>query len=154
LPQAKKDVTSDPAADTETGFAALEAKVEEMQVEAAIEAELSVEDDTVAASPAAFLEASQVAVLNGSSGARRDPAEGASATPAFASPMLEIVGSLTGWARAAAQFQAETIESFGRVRSPYDLLEAQLAYGQRAMEFYLSTVTRGGQPPLTLGGRP
>lgn len=136
-------------ADAENGFAALDAKVEEIQVDAAIEAELAVDDVAIAAAAAAVpapapLAASSPAVAELSLDVR--PAalleEG---PPRPAVPLNTIVSAVGEWTQSAMQFQADTFASFAGVRGPHDLLAAQIAYGARALEFYLASVARMGQ---------
>ncbi|HEX2559773.1 hypothetical protein [Phenylobacterium sp.] len=131
MPRAKNELD----ADAENGFAALEAKVEEMQVEAAIEAELAVEDAAIAGASALAPAAPQV---TGSSfaGAQHGADQPAPTT---------IFSAMEVWTRSAVQFQAETFASFAGVRGPQDLLSAQLAYGARALEFYMTSVARLSQ---------
>lgn len=145
MPRANTPAAAD--AQPEAGFAALEAKVEEMQVEAAIEAELSVEDAAAAAAPLAleqFPPAAPQPVAPAdpfiAEAAQAPPAADAAADPAGA--MTSVFGAFQEIGQATLRFQTETFASFTAARSPQDLLAAQVAYGQRAMGLYAQNLAR------------
>jgi hypothetical protein len=144
MPRAKSNTP--PTVDSEDGFAALEAKVEEVQLEAAIEAELAVEDAAEAASvvmleqaapedaqPAADLpKAAEIQPALGTGGLGFHP-------PA---PLENIFAALAACTESSMRLQSDTLTSFSRVRSPADLIAAQMAFGGRAMELYTSNMAR------------
>lgn len=144
MPRAKNDNSAAPATEAENGFAALEAKVEEMQVEAAIEAELMIEDRAAAAIPASV---ASIAPELTPAPASLD----GTGRSAYAPPMAGRIGALAtpfeGFAdiaTAAVKIQADALTSLAGVRSPFDLLKAQLAYSQRAAALYFDACAHAG----------
>lgn len=149
MPRAKDTLPADTVIEAENGFAALEAKVEEVQVEAAIEAELSQGDAAAAASPVVLEEISRAASAESAgpsaSGAWRGAAAALRPAPIPTGAAMALLDAFTACAEAATRFQIETIESFARVRGPSDLASAQIAYGERTMRLYVDTATRIAQ---------
>ena len=154
MPRAKDTIPGDSTAKPETGFAALEAKVEEIQALAAIEAEAVIEDapgasptvlpeefpETEAAAPATVAPAAFVApdVLRPE----------AALAPPSAGPAAAVKTVLSVFqenAQETLRFQAETIACFSQVRGPQDLLAAQVRYGEGALALYMAAMTRMAQ---------
>lgn len=150
MPRAKTQAAAD--VQPETGFAALEAKVEDMHVEAAIEAELSAEDAAAAAAPLALEQisaAAEPAAPEPRTWADPSSAGTAQAPPAADAPaagpagaVASVFGAFQEIGQATLRFQTETFASFTSVRSPQDLLAAQVALGQRAMGLYSQNLAR------------
>jgi hypothetical protein len=149
LPRAKDTLPADTVVEAGNGFATLEAKVEEVQVEAAIEAELSQGDAAAAAAPVLIEEVSRAASAESAgpsaSGAWRGDAAALRPAPAATGAAMAMLDAFTACAEAAMRFQIETIESFSRVRGPSDLASAQIAYGERTIRLYVETATRLAQ---------
>jgi hypothetical protein len=154
MPRAKDAPSGDTPADTDSGFAALEAKVEEMQVEAAIEAELAIEDAAAAISPApleAIPAAGAATPTSTPPASLAVSADQASATVRSAlaadpfGPVHAMLGAMAEYTQASFRFQAETMASFAQVRGPQDLLEFQVrcTEGQQ-------TQPQGASGPITL----
>lgn len=144
MPRARDNAPS--TVDPEAGFAALDAKVEEVQLEAAIEAELAIEDEA---------EAVSVIMLEQAASADAQPAaelaSAADTQPALAAPLLSLdpsaslktmFGALAACTESGMRLQSETLANFSRARSPGDLIAAQMAFGKQAMELYTSNMAR------------
>lgn len=139
MPRTKNDT---PTADAENGFAAFEAKVEEIQLDAVIEAELDVADEAVAAFPPLALVESTPADAR---------AGGSVEAPAPPSPIFAAFGA---WAQDAIQFQLDTVASLAAVRAPQDLLRVQIDFAQRLMALHASALARlaSSRTRFDLGG--
>ena len=141
MPRVKDDTAS--TVDPEAGFAALEAKVEEVQLDAAIEAELAIEDAA---------EAKTVTMLQQAPGvdeqSQPEPANtakvagplGAMGGPS--APFNAVFEAMTACAESAMRLQGETLASFSRVKNPGDLLAAQMAFSKQALELYTGNMGR------------
>lgn len=143
MPRAKDDTSvaaNEPQ--TETGFAALEAKVEEVQVEAAIEAELTQMDDAMLR-PARSFQGGGPAAAPSRYVALRAPFPGGSS--ALLAPAQQVAQAMGDCLQASLRLNAETIASFASVRTPQDLLAAQAGYGRGVMELYLRNLTTLGR---------
>lgn len=144
MPPAKTNTPStvDPAA----GFAALEAKVEEVQLDAAIEAEHALEDAAEAASVMA-LEPAVYADAKPGDDMLHDvefkPPAGAGG-PSFEppAPFTTLFSALAAWTEGGMRLQAENLVALSRARSPNELLAAQLAFGKQAVDLYTSNMAR------------
>jgi hypothetical protein len=144
MPRAKD--TAPATAELEQGFAALEAKVEEVQLDAAIEAELATED-AAAAAPLLMLEQTSEG-----GDAAPAPAPTAADVPSQSSgvaqlrdpsaPLKVMLGAFAACTESGLRLQAETFARFSRVRSPGDLLAAQMDYGRQAFELYTGNIAR------------
>lgn len=153
MPRAKDN--TDAVTESEHGFAALEAKVEEVQLDATIEAELAMEDaaaaapltrlqpDAETAEPvrAAAIDAATVAPQTGYK----------AAVPTSAAPLQSLLGAFAACAESSLRLQTETLASFSRARSPADLLAAQMDYGRQVLKLYTSNATRLTQAAFPVG---
>ncbi len=148
MPRPNTPAAADPQ--PETGLAALEARVEEMQTEAAIEAELSVEDAAAAAAAIPLEQVSPPAAEPGAWTGPLDTGAAQAATADAAGAAASVFGALQDVGQATLRFQTETFASFTSVRSPQDLLAAQAAYGQRIMGLYAQNLARLTQALPTL----
>lgn len=149
MPRAKDDINADTLADTQKGFAALEAKVEEAQGSEAGGAEFPLQERAVApaAAPDEISGAHRGASwLSGAPAALATEvplagaAHGVATIPTAA--MQAMWGAFEDCAEAGMRFHFETISSFAQVRSPRDLLAVQIAFGQRALGLYTAAITR------------
>ncbi|HEY8616382.1 hypothetical protein [Phenylobacterium sp.] len=149
MPRAKDTTPADAMPEIENGFAALEAKVEEMQVEAAIEAELNAEDAAAAASTIALEEIPQARLVAPEPEApaaaetpTAAPAAEALAAPGPTAAVQAMLAALQDCAQSTYRFQADSLASFAQVRGPHDLLAAQVAYSQRAVSLCRENLAR------------
>jgi len=148
---AKDNTTADAAAETTSGFAALEAKVREIQAEAATEGEAA----TAGAAASSLHEE-----LSWASAAKAPPerpwaADSSAATgipAALSAPVQDLVSAYAECAQSLLRFQAETFADFAQVRGPGDLLAANMAYGERALQLYVGGLARLAQAIPALAG--
>lgn len=134
------------AGEPEHGFAALEAKVEEVQLEAANEADTAVEDAAAAAQSVMLEQAADTrdAVASAASGAAEilQQSSRSATTAPPAGPLKIMLGAFAACMESSVRLQTDTLASLSRVRSPADLLAAQLDYGRRTLELCTSNMAR------------
>jgi hypothetical protein len=140
---------------SDKGFAALETKVEEIQVDAAIETELGAADAAAARSESAMNAAAERSRTTSGSLERDDAAASGGDRPALdpAAPMNALLSAFGACAERGLRLHAETLVSFAQARSPQDLLAAQLAYAERTYAFYSDAMAHFA-PVMPLGLRP
>lgn len=154
MPRAKDDTP--PSAEPAVGFAALEAKIEEVQLDAAIETELALEDAAEAASvmrsePAPSVDTGSVS--DRLSRPERRPLGSTSRSSGPTTSLSGLFGALAGCTESTLQLHAETIAALARARSPGDLIAAQMAFGTQAMDLYTGNMARLIEAtPFAFGG--
>ena len=148
MPRAKDNMQTDGAADpqVENGFAALEAKVEEIQVDAVEQTELEVHQ-AVVETPRDFIDElpsamapPEVQVPTPRPSVEFQPPGLAAQTTAAANGPGAMLSVVQDCVQGTLRLQAEAMASFAKVRGPHDLLAAQIAFGQRAFGLQMQTM--------------
>lgn len=113
-----------------SGYAALEAKVEEIQAQTASDASVVAAEGIPSPSTSPDL------------ASLPEPPEGGQSPSPSVAPGASVLSALQDSLSDVVRLQSETFARLAQVRGPADLLSAQLAYGQRVFELQMNIWSR------------
>lgn len=151
MPRAKDSPST--STEPEHGFAALEAKVEEVQLEAAIAGEAASES-LAAVAPLMIQEGGLERGDPVSSGKAPDvaaPQFGSPSAATLLAPLPTICSTFMDCTESVLRLQTDTFRSLAKVRGPQDLVSLQIEYGRQALELYTSNMARLTKSGQALG---
>lgn len=151
MPRAKDGLSA--STDPEHGFAALEAKVEEVQLDAALAGDGASEGVGAAAASMIRTAVSEQRHPAGSDEALYLAMPQVSPLPGarLLAPLTSLCSTVAACTESMLRLQTDALRSLAQVRSPQDLVSVQIDYGRQALELYTGNLARLTQSSLTLG---